>query len=130
MELNYWGIVLCTILNVAWARVWYDTIFNKPWHTITHRSNYEKPVKSEIVVSVILGIVLSLGVNIVSNLLGISNPALGLLFGLILSIFFIAPVIMGEWIWDKKDFVLVLIDAGFYITFFIAAFFLFSLFKI
>ena len=101
------------------ARVWYGLFFNDLWRSLTNRTADEKPTKSKMAIAVIFAILMSLGVNIVTNLLSITSLEFALVAGLILSVLFVAPIVLGEWIWDKKSLVLVTLNTGFYLIYFL-----------
>jgi hypothetical protein len=129
MKLNYIAIVLGIILNFGLARVWYGSFFNSMWRSLTNRTADEKPEKSRLVVALIFALLMSLGVNILINLLAITSFGLILVVSMTVAFLFIAPVILGEWIWDKKSFTLVALNTGFYVIYFIGTFLLFAILK-
>jgi len=119
MKINYLEIILGALLNIILARVWYGVLFKKTWRLLTNRTEDEKPTRVQIRYSVLFALMMSFGVNIMVNLLYIRNIWFGLIVGLILGILCIAPIILSEWIWDKKSSQLVLLNAGFYVVYFI-----------
>ena len=126
MVINYVGIALGVVLNIALARVWYGFLFRDIWRKLTGRTPNEKPTKSQMIVAIIFAILMSLGINVATMALGFGTAVL---FALFVSMLFVVPVILGEWIWDKKSFSLVSINAGFYTVYIILTFLLFIILK-
>lgn len=127
MTINYLGIILCTILNIVLARIWYGVFFKDLWRSLTGRTATEKPDKLQMVAALVFGLMMSLGVNVLVGIFAINTLAWGLFVGLVLGILFVAPIVLGEWIWDKKNFEVVVLNTGFYIVYLVLAFFIFVL---
>ncbi len=127
MTINYLGIILGTALNIVLARIWYGVFFKDLWRSLTNRTATEKPDRLQMVVALIFGLMMSLGVNLLVGLFAIDTLAWGLFIGLVLGVLIVAPIILGEWIWDKKNFELAAINAGFYLVYLVLAFFIFVL---
>jgi hypothetical protein len=125
--MNYLGIILGVALNIVLARFWFGVLFRDLWRSLTKRTDTEKPDRLQIVVSLLFALMLSLGVNTLVSLFAINTLAWGLFAGLVLGVLFIAPIVLGEWIWDKKNFELVALNTGFYIVYLILTFFIFIL---
>ncbi|MEI6296423.1 MAG: DUF1761 domain-containing protein [bacterium] len=123
--MNILGIFLGVVLNFIVARVWYGVLFNDLWRYLTDRTPDEKPDKIQMLVAVFFAFLMSFGANIMVSALGITTYSMAVIGGLIFGFMFIAPVILSEWIWDKKNFVLVSINAGFYVLYFVLMFLMF-----
>ena len=124
--MNYSGIVLGVIFNFILARIWYGFIFKDSWRRLTGRSADEKALKEQMFIAIILAVFMSFGVNILMNVFGngVISYMQALQVGLGLGIFFLIPVVIGEWIWDKKPLALVVMNAGFYSLYFIITLFI------
>lgn len=72
-------------------------------------------------IAVVFALIMSVGVNFLVNLFTITRYSLATTAAVIACVMIIAPLILSEWIWDKKKIELVLINAGFYIIYFFAS---------
>lgn len=112
------------VLNIVLARIWYGLFFKGPWRGLTNRTLDEKPSRSQMSVAIVLALAMSVGVNMITSVLQIDRYGVGAVVGLVISLLFIAPPILGEWIWDKKQLKLFVLNAGFYVTYFMCTFML------
>jgi hypothetical protein len=127
MSINYLGIILGVALNIALARLWFGILFRDLWRSLTNRTSTEKPDRLQMMVSLLFALMLSLGVNTLVSLFAINTLAWGLFVGLVLGVLFVVPIVLGEWIWDKKNFELVALNTGFYLVYLVLTFFIFIL---
>ena len=125
MVINYLAIALGTALNIALAKLWYGFLFNDLWRSLTNRTANEKPAKLQMFIALIFALLMSMGVNSVVQLCSITDMAHGVLMAAIIGIFIVTPIILGEWIWDKKSLTLVLLNTGFYVIYLVATFSIF-----
>ena len=127
MIINYLGIILGIALNIALARIWFGILFKDLWRSLTNRSDTEKPDRLQMMVSLLFALMLSLGVNTLVSLFVINTLAWGLFVSLVLGILFVAPIVLGGWIWDKNNFELAALNTGFYVVYLVLTFFIFIL---
>lgn len=125
MIINYLAIILGTALNIVLARIWYGLFFKDLWRSMTNRTTDEKPTKLQMIIAVIFGLIMSLGTNVIVKTFNITNIISGLQVGSIIGLLFVAPIILGEWIWDKKSLTLVMLNAGFYVVYLLTLFSIF-----
>ena len=119
MNITFIGMLTSVVLFFVLGMIWYGLIFGKVWKKETKRTKKEKTGSGMILVALFLGLVMSLGANFIVGLAGETTFLGGMLAGLIPGSLIAAPVIMGEWIWDKKSVKLVVINTIFYEIYFV-----------
>lgn len=114
-HVNIWAVIVCTIINIVLAMIWYSpkvlgTLWAKehgfdlaqlkptPWHYI-----------GGIVVAFILAIVFDMMIH-AFGVVGIGN---GITLGFFIWLGFIATSHFSGVIWARKPFIVYFIDAGF-----------------
>jgi hypothetical protein len=121
-EINWLAILVSVIISFALGALWHSVLFKKAWMedsgTKYNSQNHGKPLiifGASAILHIIMVITLAMFIGHHTNFLG------GALKGLFIGIAWISTSIGVTYIFAGRSFRLFLIDAGFYIVFFIIA---------
>lgn len=126
--INYWAILACGAVSMLIGFVWYGPMFGKQWMALTGMTQADieaaqkdpsKMYRSYAVTfigALVMAFVLSRGIAFGNAYLGSSSVSTALISAFWFWVGFIAPVLMGPVLWEKKPWVFWTISAGYYLV--------------
>ena len=103
-DINYWAVVVSTIVYYFIGFIWYTLLFGRTWRKETGVSN-EIPVKPPIWAMVgqfIATFIYTLGFAIILQLYGASGITAGICVSLLVTAFFVIPINSGNLFFTGK----------------------------
>ena len=135
VPINYLAILLCGIVSMVLGFVWYGPLFGKKWmhlmgisHDEMERAKSDPAMKAHMyrsyalmfVGSIVMAFVLAHALIFASKYLGVSGLTAGLQAGFWNWIGFIAPVTLGSVLWEKKPWMLWVLNNAYYLVLLLA----------
>jgi hypothetical protein len=110
-DINFLAVIAAWIIHIVLGLIWFrPELFGNEWSRLTGKEL--KPEKKWILPGFIGHLVMIIVLVILIKLTNSTNGFSGLLIGLLTWIGFIVPMEIGELIWEKIPFRLVLIRIG------------------
>lgn len=125
--INYWAIVVSTIISVVLGFLWYGPIFGKTWMALSGinkddcNGNEKKKDMWKSTIFMIVGSLITSYVLLHSLVYGsaythVYGIKAGLMVGFWNWLGFIAPVTIGVVLWERKSWKLWFLNAGYYLA--------------
>ncbi len=128
MAVNYWAVLACGAMGMLMGFVWYGPLFGKQWMALTGmtradmeaaQKNPSKMYRSYAIAfagALVMAFVLSRGIAFGNAYLGSSGVPAALISAFWFWAGFVAPVLLGPVLWEKKPLRFWMISAGYYLA--------------
>ncbi len=126
IPINWWAVIVATIVNVVLGSLWYGPIFGKAWMKMMNinpeaMTEDQKKGMWKSYTIMIIGSLLMTFVLLHSIVYGVafthtSGVSAGLMAGFWNWLGFIAPVTVGSVLWEGKSWKLWILNAGYYLV--------------
>jgi hypothetical protein len=125
---NYWAILACGAVSMLIGFVWYGPLFGKQWMAMVGLTQADveaaqkdpsKMYKSYgimFVGALVMAFVLSRGIAFGNAYLGSSSTGSALISAFWFWFGFMAPVLLGPVLWEKKPWKFWALNAGYYLV--------------
>ncbi len=123
--MNYWAILVATIVFWALGAVWFMVLFKKTWQGGMAKLGVkiQKPTPSEMqkkfVISFLLNVVRVWGMAAIVSSLQIMSIQPAIFLGLLVGICFAGASMASKSLWENRGLKLTLIEVGYHIVGFI-----------
>lgn len=120
--INWWAVIVVTILSFMLGAFWHSVLFRKGWSADSGSKYNSENHGNPAVIFGLSGLLHFVAVVALALFIGASASALdGMLLGLFVSVLWISTAIAVTYIFVGRTLRLFLIDAGFYVVFFALA---------
>lgn len=125
---NYWAIIACGAAAMFLGFVWYGPLFGKQWMAMVGMTEADieaakkDPAKMyqsyaiTFVGAVVMAFVLARGIAFGNAYLGSSGAAVALISAFWFWAGFVAPVMLGPVLWEKKPWTFWALTSGYYLV--------------
>lgn len=118
-QINYGAVVVAAIVYWIIGMLWFSLIFGKTWakliqkHGIKIKAPTKKQMVAKCIYTFLLNFVISFGVAVFVNSLGITTLPSAITLGLVLSICFALATLVIGYVWESRPWALALIDLAY-----------------
>lgn len=128
VAVNYWAVLLCGVAAMALGTLWYGPLFGKQWMVMIGMTEADMEAAKKdpsgmyksygvmFVGALVMAFVLSRGITFGNAYLGSSGIGTALISAFWFWAGFVAPVMLGPVLWEKKPWTLWGINAGYYLV--------------
>ena len=126
VPINYLAVVVSAILAMIIGYLWYGPLFGKRWAHLTHlpEGAMANPKSKEVRMSyaimalgaLLMSFMLAHAVIFASTYMQVSGVISGMLVGLMIWLGFVVPVSVGTVLWERKPWMLWIINASYYLV--------------
>lgn len=128
VAVNYWAILACGAASMALGVLWYGPVFGTQWRALMGftQAQLEAAQKDQgqmyqnyaimFVGAMVMAFVLSRGIAFGNAYLGSSGTGSALISAFWFWVGFVAPITMGPVLWEKKPWMLWVLNAGYYLV--------------
>jgi hypothetical protein len=128
IEINYWAILITTVVSVILGTIWFGPLFGKVWMKMVGISKPEGPISPEIkkmmtrsyilviIGSVLMNLTLIYSIVFGASYLQIEGVRAGIQAAFWNWLGFIAPVTLGPVLWENRPWKYWFITAGYYLV--------------
>ena len=125
---NYWAILACGAVSMLIGFAWYGPVFGKQWMALTGMTQADmeaaqkdpskmyRSYTAAFAGALVMAFVLSRGIAFGNAYLGSSGVSTALISAFWFWFGFVAPVLMGPVLWEKKPWKFWTINAGYYLV--------------
>ncbi len=118
-NINYWAVLLAGIAFWFVGMIWFSLIFGKVWskeitkHGIKIKKPNTKDMATKSIATFIFNLIVSFGIAIIVDQLGLVGLGSAVLLGLLIGIIFAALPMLTSYLWESRHPKLSLIDIGY-----------------
>ena len=126
VPINYWAVLVCTIISMVLGSLWYGPFFGKQWSKLMGftaekmAAAKKKGIGSSYVTMTIGSLIMSYTMAFFVTFVGFYymgyGAGVGFLAGFMAWIGFVAPVTMGSVLWEGKPWKLWFINNAYYLV--------------
>ncbi len=122
VSINYWAVLVCSIVSIVLGSLWYGPLFGKPWIKIMgfKKSSMDAAKKKGMAASYFTAFVSSFVMNyILAHFVDYTESAtwlMGMQTGFWIWLGFLATTMIGIMLWEGRPFKLYAINAGHYLV--------------
>jgi len=125
IPVNYFAVIVSTILMMILGYVWYGPLFGGPWSALMgftheHHAANKKGTRTRYAImalgAFLMSFILAHAIIFAETFMQIGGALAGVLVGVMNWLGFIVPVSLSVVLWDNKPWKLWFINAGYYLV--------------